>query len=356
MEAIYQSFDDLVKKNQSIFKLIEKGGHRGLYKAIWDARQAEIDDLKLKLQGTQKNTLDLKNKLQLEVKKNEKLIPEFQLENESKLQKLQSELEQNKEKLAELEAYNLALNEELQGSAEYVKNLRDYAEKSNIFAEQAGISATYAEREKVEAEERAILATAKELNYQEEIAELKSLLEATQINYKESFELKDQLQTELREIKKEHENLKIDYIKELTKGEKIEAELVHYKGHIKRCDDQMAADQLKSAELISQIAEITNYTTLLRQDYDFCIINLKKSEKNGEKISLYAEELKNNLNQALSENKNLKNDIQKLEDFLSDYKDQIAKLRLEKSRLGNILQNIQSTISPSSGRTPNFDV
>lgn len=44
--AYYKTFDDLLKNNKGLFKLFWKSQNNGLLKAIWEARQGEIDILK----------------------------------------------------------------------------------------------------------------------------------------------------------------------------------------------------------------------------------------------------------------------------------------------------------------------
>jgi DNA repair exonuclease SbcCD ATPase subunit len=49
MRKIYQSFEELLKQNQGLFSLLRKKEGRkmdGTFRAIWDARQAEIDEFK----------------------------------------------------------------------------------------------------------------------------------------------------------------------------------------------------------------------------------------------------------------------------------------------------------------------
>ncbi len=50
MRKIYQSFEELLKQNQGLFSLLRKKEGRkmdGTFRAIWDARQAEIDEFKV---------------------------------------------------------------------------------------------------------------------------------------------------------------------------------------------------------------------------------------------------------------------------------------------------------------------
>ena len=49
MRKIYESFEELLKQNQGLFSLLRKKEGRkmdGTFRAIWDARQAEIDEFK----------------------------------------------------------------------------------------------------------------------------------------------------------------------------------------------------------------------------------------------------------------------------------------------------------------------
>jgi chromosome segregation ATPase len=49
MRKIYQSFEELLKQNQGLFSLLRKKEGRkmdGTFRAIWDARQAEVDEFK----------------------------------------------------------------------------------------------------------------------------------------------------------------------------------------------------------------------------------------------------------------------------------------------------------------------
>lgn len=50
MRKIYQSFEELLKQNQGLFSLLKKKDGRkmdGTFRAIWDARQAEVDEYKV---------------------------------------------------------------------------------------------------------------------------------------------------------------------------------------------------------------------------------------------------------------------------------------------------------------------
>lgn len=346
MEKIYQSFDELLKQNQTVFKLIEKSTHLGLYQAVWDARQAEVDDLKLKLQGSQKNATDFKNQLQVQVKKNQEILPHAKLESSKEIQKLNNELTAALEKISELEALSIVQAEELDKSSAYVQNLREYAEKSSIFAEQAQLQALHSERECIEEKERVLALSIKEENYVKEIQELKTSLANVTSDYQNSFAKCAELTAESKELKKELDKMNLDYLKELSKCEKLDAELVHFRGHVEKCEYDMGLLEEKNQTLLTQISEITNYTTALRNDYEFCIANLKKSEKNVDKISIYAEDLKSSLQKEHEQNRSLRSDLAKVEEFLKDYKEEISKLRQEKIKLGSILQNIQSTINP----------
>ena len=56
MAKIYQDFQELVNDYKSIFKLLEKNEKMpGIYRAIWDARQSEIDSFKDTLFTTERN-------------------------------------------------------------------------------------------------------------------------------------------------------------------------------------------------------------------------------------------------------------------------------------------------------------
>lgn len=48
MAKIYKNFEELVEQNRGLFNAVLKSGNLGILEAIWNARQAEIDDLKEK--------------------------------------------------------------------------------------------------------------------------------------------------------------------------------------------------------------------------------------------------------------------------------------------------------------------
>lgn len=87
MPNIYKSLSDLMERNKHIFLFLKKKPTEGLYKAIWESRDLEIDQLKKNLQ-----TLEVKQeKLQQE---NEK-IKTLEKDEETSLQIIEGLKEKN---------------------------------------------------------------------------------------------------------------------------------------------------------------------------------------------------------------------------------------------------------------------
>ena len=58
-QKVYKTFDDLIRGNRPLFKFFGQKKQRGLFKAIWDSRQIEIDRLKQQLdKETEKSRQD----------------------------------------------------------------------------------------------------------------------------------------------------------------------------------------------------------------------------------------------------------------------------------------------------------
>ena len=45
MNKVYKSFDQLMEENEEIFEVLKKKGGSGLYRAIWEARDVDIEVL-----------------------------------------------------------------------------------------------------------------------------------------------------------------------------------------------------------------------------------------------------------------------------------------------------------------------
>ncbi len=80
MRKIYQSFEELLKQNQGLFSLLRKKEGKkmdGTFRAIWDARQAEIDEYKSALDELykqinfeQKHSKEVKSLLEKSISEN----------------------------------------------------------------------------------------------------------------------------------------------------------------------------------------------------------------------------------------------------------------------------------------------
>ena len=49
MGKIYKDFAEMMEQNRGIFKLLKEGEREGIYKAIWDSREGELDNLMTEL-------------------------------------------------------------------------------------------------------------------------------------------------------------------------------------------------------------------------------------------------------------------------------------------------------------------
>lgn len=79
MAKIYKNFEDLVEQNKGLFSVILKNGNINVLEAIWNARQSEIDALKVENQTLKKANNSLSdtnsaNKIELEVLGNQRDI------------------------------------------------------------------------------------------------------------------------------------------------------------------------------------------------------------------------------------------------------------------------------------------
>lgn len=92
---IYKTFEDLLKSNKSLFKLFSKSTNNGLLKAIWEAREAEINVYKEKIKYLQAKAetteIELAEKkktilfFEQEVAKNEAMINALSVKRDSTL-------------------------------------------------------------------------------------------------------------------------------------------------------------------------------------------------------------------------------------------------------------------------------
>ncbi|MBK26872.1 MAG: hypothetical protein CME70_22915 [Halobacteriovorax sp.] len=83
MRKIYQSFEELLKQNQGLFSLLRKKEGKkmdGTFRAIWDARQAEIDEYKTaidelykQINFEQKHSKEVKTLLEKSISENAEL-------------------------------------------------------------------------------------------------------------------------------------------------------------------------------------------------------------------------------------------------------------------------------------------
>jgi chromosome segregation ATPase len=79
MKRIYKSFDQLMEENGKIFDVLKERGGEGFYRAIWDARDAEIEKLKedLELKTSEQESSEKKMMdLQKLTKEQERLVKE----------------------------------------------------------------------------------------------------------------------------------------------------------------------------------------------------------------------------------------------------------------------------------------
>ena len=58
---IYENFQNLLDNNQGVFRLFRKTKNPGMYQAVWQARQGEVDTLKERLKDTE-TTIQSKNR------------------------------------------------------------------------------------------------------------------------------------------------------------------------------------------------------------------------------------------------------------------------------------------------------
>ena len=92
MDKKYTSFEDLMEKNRSLFRFLDGGGSSGLLRAVWNARQVEIEHL----QKEKKSALE-----RIAVLEKESIIREEHTEVlERELKQKREEEEQKREKIA----------------------------------------------------------------------------------------------------------------------------------------------------------------------------------------------------------------------------------------------------------------
>ena len=108
MKKIYKNFDHLMKENEKIFDVLKKRGGQGFYRAIWEARDAEIEHINEQRKEDQKTIMELKVK----IKNQNKTIEELK-----KVLTDQNEVIQESKKVEETTKFVIG------GLKEQVKNL-----------------------------------------------------------------------------------------------------------------------------------------------------------------------------------------------------------------------------------------
>ena len=63
MKKIYKNFDHLMEENKKLFDVLKERGGQGFHRAIWEARDSEIEKLNEKIDEDQKKIKDSKEKV-----------------------------------------------------------------------------------------------------------------------------------------------------------------------------------------------------------------------------------------------------------------------------------------------------
>ncbi len=159
MKKIYKNFDDLMEHNKNAFSFLGRMSSKGILKAIWEARDVEVDQLREEIKGLtdknsqlkglkDKNDLALKEAKELHAtakklkssevkikKKNEDILKRAQLLRDDSVSDMEGAT------LAKRKAEELKLEADSMRS-KYLQNKRDveelveYADKMKVYSEE----------------------------------------------------------------------------------------------------------------------------------------------------------------------------------------------------------------------------
>ncbi len=250
MVKIYESFSQMMEHNRSVFELLKDKDRDGLLKAIWDVRQAEIDQLK-----TQFDEMSSKNEEDV------KTLNELKEENTSLTARLteQEEIIRNLHQDEETSIYIIdGLKQNIDKKSKELERTLSLLKKSKPYIEDLKIK---------DAEN---LAEIKELNHK---------LNAYQNDQRDMIRILQEKETDLNQMKKIYD-VQIDDLEEKIK------ELEN-----QRYFDQDNWETEKKAILQNQNALVTSLQDKLKQT----LAEKEKLQKELQKAKLFAESLEQEL-------------------------------------------------------------
>lgn|GEM_PF-5679815 len=372
MAKIYKSFDELIKQNESLFKLILKNGHTNLLRACWDARDAELQKLfedNAFMERELKRALADKEDVEKCFSKSQEHSQELRQYAEQVKNLAESNLREAQGHRVELEALGQAnLNLQLQ-----VKQLQDYIEVNRIEVEnnlQHGrklkelveAANLVAEQQTVRANEMASRTEVAEQLVEEKDQEVESLktekmtflqtideLESGTKEREAEIQLKDQKLSQLNGQYSEIQATNI-FQENLINKLKIEAE-----------EAKLASEQalIRFARLESDYQsknthceELKNYVEELRANLGTANESLARSKQNTDRLAAYADDLEVQLERSETKLDETENYGRECDNYINILKDDCEKLKSEVFRLNAVLKRIQSSLGGAETAGP----
>lgn len=128
---IYQNFQNLLDHNQGIFRLFRKTKNPGMYQAVWQARQAEVDTLRerlMQMEKTVQHKVIEKNELDSDWREGELAWFEQQQHLLGRIEDLKSIINQKNDQITSLKGDIQHLQEEtLQGLEKEIETWKEKA-------------------------------------------------------------------------------------------------------------------------------------------------------------------------------------------------------------------------------------
>ncbi|HLE09699.1 MAG: hypothetical protein A2504_02175 [Bdellovibrionales bacterium RIFOXYD12_FULL_39_22] len=337
---IYQNLEELISHNRAIFGLLGDAKKRGIYRAVWEARQPEIDEIKDQLELLRDDFL--KNKIALEKKTTEqdnKAIATLteQLENADReieaLRKYGRETRAHADRIQSAAAAQTAKAEQLIISAnEKMQELENL--KGDILKDKERV-----DNMRADVEERKLKVEAQEHNQAKHKSDVEELIrysnELKTFGEKARQEIQ-KLQEEITKQKKDVDQAQSDFkqAKEQTQIYKIEAnqlkeEVEKLKGHIRT----MQAHEYKTSAYIEEIRKYAQAqkeevekgkeeTTKVRGEFQQAHLSIEALKKENEQLSRKVALYETDLDKLKDFSRNLRGEIKHKDELIQSAQEQ----------------------------------
>lgn len=292
-KKVYAGFEDLVASNKNLFKLLEKSARKGTLKAIWDARQGEIDHLKTtidskseQLEQTERAIAKLKEVMEIDAAENNKLVQEHLIAK-------QKEEEKSKKALSDVRALKQKLKEAFEDKKKVIEMIR--AEKTSIEKTKEESQTIKQQAEQLKNEAEKVKHEAEKIKH--EAAQIKQKAHEHKLNAEEQRGLAK------KEIK-EAEQLK-------DKTNLSQRDVIELMDYVEELKKYSAKTKEKNKELVNKIGRLEDEKLQLKV----------QTEQACDDLDIYKEDIE----QAKVQHERLRGDIQKLIDYSEKLKIHIKK-------------------------------